>query len=302
MIRDQYIPHEVSLRQTNEFINLIDEQGMAGYGIYWALLEYLRTQDDYIGDLRALRSLSHQYRTTPKNLLRIITEYGLFEVTDTTFRSQRLERVMEPLEKKRRMQAAQTNNEERKFSEQNLCNSLEIKDDSFIEKKNKGKVKQRKVSSTSSLKEEEKNDNAVVDDAISSTPLWECLVDSLKQEEKWKEITAKRCKLKNTFHQHFDRILYLFKQHILALGKEDEIRSLSDAKRYFSFYLTPGSLTYAHVMDEIKLRKDNDPYRYEYRDEETGKRMYCGVVIPDDAPPRPNEQSIWNPTSKKWTY
>ena len=37
MKRDQYIPHEVSMRNTTEVMNLIQKEGMAGYGIYWAL-------------------------------------------------------------------------------------------------------------------------------------------------------------------------------------------------------------------------------------------------------------------------
>ena len=48
MKRDQYIPHEVSMRSTSEVMNLIEKEGMAGYGIYWALMEYLRVQDDYV--------------------------------------------------------------------------------------------------------------------------------------------------------------------------------------------------------------------------------------------------------------
>ena len=41
MKRDQYIPHEVSMRNTSEVMNLIEKEGMEGYGIYWALMEYV---------------------------------------------------------------------------------------------------------------------------------------------------------------------------------------------------------------------------------------------------------------------
>ena len=51
MKKDQYIPHEVSTRTCSQVINLIETEGCAGYGIYWALLEYLRVQENYIGDL-----------------------------------------------------------------------------------------------------------------------------------------------------------------------------------------------------------------------------------------------------------
>ena len=45
MKKDQYIPHEISMRNTSEVMNLIEKEGMEGYGIYWAIMEYLRVQD-----------------------------------------------------------------------------------------------------------------------------------------------------------------------------------------------------------------------------------------------------------------
>ncbi|MBR5540747.1 MAG: DUF4373 domain-containing protein [Bacteroides sp.] len=41
MKKDQYIPHEVSMRNTTEVMNLIENEGMTGYGIYWAITDYL---------------------------------------------------------------------------------------------------------------------------------------------------------------------------------------------------------------------------------------------------------------------
>ena len=60
MKKDQYIPQEVSMRNTTGVMNLIEKEGKAGYGIYWALMEYLRTQDNYVGDVRVLKSLARQ--------------------------------------------------------------------------------------------------------------------------------------------------------------------------------------------------------------------------------------------------
>ena len=110
MKKDQYIPHEVSMRSTTEVMNLIENEGMAGYGIYWALMEYLRTQDDYTGDVRVLKSLARQLKTSIDRLLRILKNYGLFEVTDFGFRSHKLEVVMKPLEDKRKAMKARSCN------------------------------------------------------------------------------------------------------------------------------------------------------------------------------------------------
>ena len=108
MKRDQYIPHEVSMRNTTEVMHLIEKEGMAGYGIYWAIMEYLRTQDDYVGDVRVLKSLARQLKTSIDRLLRILKNYGLFDVTDFAFRSRKLEAVMKPLEDKRKAMKARS--------------------------------------------------------------------------------------------------------------------------------------------------------------------------------------------------
>ena len=121
MKKDQYIPHEVSMRNTTEVMNLIEHEGMAGYGIYWALMEYLRTQDDYTGDVRVLRSLARQLKVRLAKLLKILQEYGLFVCNEYTFRSPKLDEVMKPFEDRR----AKIEAYKRKMREDKL---LEIKD------------------------------------------------------------------------------------------------------------------------------------------------------------------------------
>lgn len=297
MKRDQYIPHEVNMRQTSEMINLIQEQGMAGYGLYWGLIEYLRSQDNYIGDLRALKYLARQFRTNVNKLMQILTYYHLFELTDYTFRSRKLETLMLPLERKRKRMAEATRDKEPANSEQNSRNSLNINITSDIVKKSK--VKESKESSSS---QEEKMNRKDDDDVAQfpTTPLWERLVDSLCQEEQWKEIMAMRSGMGKQFIERFETILHHFKLHIQAVGSERSILSLNDAKRYFCFYITPGSNTCNRLMVELQKHNKDDPYRYEYRKD--GKRMYCGIVIPDEAPPRPSDQAVWNATTNKWFY
>ena len=96
MKKDQYIPHEISMRSTTEVMNLIEKEGMAGYGIYWAIMEYLRTQDDYTGDVRVLRTLARQLKTKLCKVESVLHNYGLFTLTDFTFRSIKLDAMMRP--------------------------------------------------------------------------------------------------------------------------------------------------------------------------------------------------------------
>ena len=296
MKKDQYIPHEVSMRNTTEVMNLIENEGMAGYGIYWALLEYLRTQDDYVGDLRVLKSLARQLKTKLAKIESVLNGYGLFIVTDYSFRSRKLESAMKPLEDKRKAMSKQNvgkaeanrkQNEVKPEAEHNQvpCNTLKTNTEMVLSKVKESKVKKSKEI-TSSLS--------------SSLPAWEQYVDELQQEEQWKELMAMRTGLKQQFYTLYPRIVENFKQHVRLLGNEGRILSPSDAKHYFCFFLEPGSVTFKRLVAELQKPVDKGKYKFEDRDPATGKRSYCGVPIPDDAPPRPNDQAVWS--DGKWRF
>ena len=290
MKKDQYIPHEVSMRNTTEVMHLIEKEGMAGYGIYWAIMEYLRTQDDYVGDVRVLKSLSRQLKTSIERLLRILKNYGLFDMADFTFRSRKLEAVMKPLEDKRKAMKARSCDDRKTTAQRNACNSLETNHSSFLSKVKESKVEKSKVSSS-----KEKDDVGVV-----PTLAWERHVDELANEQQWIEIMAMRSGLGKAFVQRFDEVLQHFKRHIQAVGNEKDIQSPGDAKRYFCFFNTPGSVTFRKLVDELQKPVDRGKYKHEDRDPTTGQRSYCGVPIPDDAPPRPNSQAVW--CENKWVF
>ncbi|MBQ6800402.1 MAG: DUF4373 domain-containing protein [Bacteroidaceae bacterium] len=282
MKKDQYIPHEVSMRNTSEVMNLIEKEGMAGYGIYWALMEYLRTQDDYKGDVRVLKSLARQLKTSIDRLMRILNSYGLFEVTDYTFLSLKLNSAMKPLEDKRKAMGARPDDDRRTTVQRNARNNLKISDDVSLSKVKESKGKKSKEENT------------------SSTPAWERYVDELQQEQQWQELMAIRCGLKKQFFALYPRIVESFKNHVRSIGKEGHILSLSDAKHYFCFYLDPGSITFKRMVEELQKPVDKGVYRYEDRHPSAGPRSYCGVPIPPEAPPRPNNQAVW--TGEEWFY
>lgn len=301
MKKDQYIPHELSTRNTTEVIRLIEEQGMAGYGIYWCLLEYLRTQDNYSGDMRVLKSLARRMKIRLSKLLTILNDYGLFICNDYTFYSPKLVELMQPFEERRRTIKAYK--EKKKLDNileisatQDTINILEGK------VKGKGKVEVEGKETSSSTEEEAREAAEAAAALLPEKESWETYVDELDGEAQWKELMAMRSGLKMQFYPLYPRIVEAFKNHVRILGNERHIVSLSEAKRYFCFFLTQGSTTFNRLMDELKRKDGKDPFRFEYRDKETGQRMYCGLPIPEDAPPRPCDQAVWNPASKKWFY
>ena len=290
MKKDQYIPHEVSMRHTTEVMNLIEKEGVTGYGIYWAIMEYLRTQDNYIGDFRALKNLARQLKVRPSKMLKILCEYDLFVYNDFTFYSPKLVDLMKEFDDRR----ARIEAYKRKKRADNLLEINNGDDTISFEVKGEGEVKgEVKVSSS---KEEG-------DDGVAPIPMilaWERYVDELQHEQHWIEIMAMRSGMGKAFVQRFGEILEHFKRHVQALGGEKEIQSPSDAKRYFCFYNTPGSAPFLKLMEYLKQTEIVEPYRFEDRDPVTGERSYCGIPIPEDAPPRPNDQAVW--CNGKWVY
>ena len=298
MKKDQYIPHEVSMRNTTEVMNLIEKEGMAGYGIYWALMEYLRVQDNYIGDLQALAPLKRQLKIRQPKLDKVLNGYGLFICNGNTFYSPKLNEVMKPFEDRR----ARIEAYKRKKENENSLNISEVNQENSdivsFEVKGEGKGEGKETSS-----KEEKNGgdvDGIIDNVPLSTFAWERYVDELSKEQQWVELMAMRSGLGLVFVNRFPEVLKHFKQHVQAVGNEKDIQSPSDAKRYFCFYNTPGSTPFRQLVAELQKPMDKGKYKYEDYDSVTGQRSYCGVPIPADAPPRPNNQAVW--CEGEWVY
>ena len=298
MKKDQYIPHEVSLRNTTEVINLIESEGAAGYGIYWALMEYLRVQEGYVGDLQALAPLKRQLKIRQPKLDKVLNGFGLFICNGNTFFSPKLNEVMKPFEEKRARIEAYKRNKQKE-------NSLKISEEASpkcdivsFEVKGKGEGK-GKEETTSSLNKKDDDDSESLAVPVLA---WERYVNELRNEQSWIEIMAMRSGLGKVFVQRFDEILQAFKEHVQSIAHESHIDSPSEAKKYFCFFNTPGSATFNRIAAILHKTVDKGEYKHEDRDPTTGQRSYCGVPIPADAPPRPNAQAVWNEEKRKWIF
>ena len=301
MKKDQYIPHEISMRSTTEVMNLIEKEGPAGYGIYWALMEYLRVQDGYIGDIQALKTLKRELKIRQTKLDKVLYGYGLFECNGNTFHSPKLNEVMKPFERRRaKIEAYKRNKEKENSLEINGVGSEKNGIVSF-EVKGKGEVKGKEEDTSSSISSSSAAEAVEIKELpIPFIPVWEKYVDDLRQDEQWKELMAIRTGLKQQFYTLFPRIVESFKRHVRSIGNEGRILSPGDAKHYFFFFLNPSSPTYKNLILELQKPIDKGKFKYEDRDSATGQRSYCGVPVPDDAPPRPNSQAVW--CEDKWIF
>lgn len=93
---DPYLLHDANSGNNFRIMMMQQKEGMKGYGIYWMILEFLRLQDGYSADLKVIPILAQKAKVTTATLKRIIYDYGLFKVTDTSFSSPGLTRRMEP--------------------------------------------------------------------------------------------------------------------------------------------------------------------------------------------------------------
>ena len=313
MKKDQYIPHDVSMRSNSDVFHMVETEGAAGYGLYWGIMEYLRSQNNYLGDIRAIKGIARQLKCRTDKAIRVLQDYGLFVIENASFYSPHLMEKMQPLERKRAQKRTSNSVENVTQKEQTLskktdsllkeeeslskpsCNPLKIKDASSLSKVKESKGKKNKETSD----KERVDVPAVAVDVTTALP-WDHYVDELAKEQSWIEIMAMRSGLKQVFVQRFGEVLQHFKLHVQALGKENDIRSLSDAKRYFCCYNKPGSVPFVRLVDELHKPIDKGKYKHEDYDPATGKRSYCGIPIPADAPPRPNEQAVW--CDGKWAY
>lgn len=133
---------------------------------------------------------------------------------------------------------------------------------------------------------------------------WEVLVDRLADSRLYMELAGQRSGLGRLFIDHQQQIIGLFKKHILLYGKEGGLLFFEDVKRYFSNYIAAGSPTCRmlreELMREIKERESRDVSRFESVVD--GKRMYLGRLIPDSAPPRPDNSAVWDDAHKRWGH
>ncbi|MEQ2515172.1 Lin1244/Lin1753 domain-containing protein [Bacteroides zhangwenhongii] len=386
MKKDQYFNLEVNLLNDDNIAGMMSELDAAeALGIYVMLLLHLRTKDNYEASCTPLllRAFARRYDLELDMLEKVLHDYNLFEVDEErqTFRAPYLDRVMQRLEEKWRMdtengkkggrpkkraKCAETpatkgrkpnETQERREEEKigitpvvnNSSNTLAggAADAATVVEENSGasgiseitvipeteeKIyvtgisrasvitgasESSRSSRTSETSEVRTASSVPVErgmriravDEEGQQPLqpvlsWEALVDRLADSRLYMELAGQRSGLGRLFIDHQQQIIGLFKKHILLYGKESGLLFFEDVKRYFSNYIAAGSPTCRmlreELMREIKERESKDVSRFESIVD--GKRMYLGRLIPDSAPPRPDNSAVWDDAHKRWGH
>ena len=326
MKNSQYFLHDCCARNNAKMLSLTADKGLEGYGAYWMLLEYLREQSDYCMPLSLLPSLAKQLGKFTQWVEELVCNYGLFVLTDDgRFTSQGLQQRMKPLENKRKARdakaekaarkkavnsntnssfsAAQKTETNKKNSAKNVENTpLQLADNERVAKASleEDRIVEKRIVE---IKRKEKEATASEKESSSSgskSSSWEGWLNEALGERSWLELQAMHSGLGGAFLPYLEVISKTFREHVLRQGTEVTICSLRDVKSYFSNYIRQDSITNKHLREVIEKAATTNVYRFEQLVD--GQRTYCGLTIPEGAPPRPAMTSVWDERKHCWEY
>jgi hypothetical protein len=91
-----YFSHDANSQDDPKCMVLIDQLGMEGYGIFWALIEKLRNEKNYTLPLIVCSSFAKRWGTSKEKVEAVISKYDLFIIENNEFfYSERLKSSME---------------------------------------------------------------------------------------------------------------------------------------------------------------------------------------------------------------
>lgn len=314
MKRNFYLQHQLMAMHDPRMQNLFDKEGPRGIGTYWIIIEKLSLLPDAKAQLKYLRS-STSKKLSITYIEKIIRNFQLFVLEeDGSFSPEELNPVKKKEKKTAKSDRANAvadakNDENRqKTVEEKTENSNEKQANALntsTDKETSREVFKENIKdiTTSAIKEKE---TAAADD-VNFNPIrpWQEVVDGLVVRTPWLEAACIHSGYGELLMRHIETAVDCFKKHIEVYDKWHNLLSESDARRYFVNFTNPGQHTsqalYATLM-ALDAKQQSaappDPYRYEQRID--GRRTYLGCLIPDNAPPRPDNTAFWNETTNSW--
>ena len=314
MKRNFYLQHQLMAMHDPRMQNLFDKEGPRGIGTYWIIIEKRSVLHDDKAQLKYLRS-STSKKLSITYIEKIIRNFQLFVLEeDGSFSPEELNPVKKKEKKTAKSDRANAvadakNDENRqKTAEEKTENSNEKQANALntsTDKETSREVFKENIKdiTTSAIKEKE---TAAADD-VNFNPIrpWQEVVDGLAVRTPWLEAACIHSGYGELLMRHIETAVDCFKKHIEVYDKWHNLLSESDARRYFVNFTNPGQHTsqalYATLM-ALDAKQQSaappDPYRYEQRID--GRRTYLGCLIPDNAPPRPDNTAFWNETTNSW--
>lgn len=155
-----YFSHDSNAQDDPKCMLLIDQMGMEGYGIFWALIERLRCEKNYTLPLSVCNPFSKRWGTSREKIETVIRNYGLFEIDNESFRSARLLNSMTEKTEKARISASYRWGNANALQLDSGRNANGMRNDAIKGKERKGKKRKVAVG----IKFDEKGENVIFED------------------------------------------------------------------------------------------------------------------------------------------
>lgn len=162
-----YFSHDSNALTDTKILNMRADYGLEGYGLYWAIIEMLRNEEDYKLEFnkntyRAIKTLTNTTIDVEKFINDCIEDYKLFELQEGKFYSNSLLRRMEAKDKKstvaREKAQKRWNNDTSAMQQE--CNSnavaMQQQCSSNANKIKENKIKENKVNENKAEENKEK--------------------------------------------------------------------------------------------------------------------------------------------------
>ena len=289
-MKSNWFKHPLGLSDDKRLAQLIQEEGVKGYGTYLYLVEKLSLQEDHHLSFQQL-SLFERKGFHRRYMELIVRKYpDLFIVEGDDFCSA----IDFGSSCTRSAQSLRTSYAEPKQNMPKRDNNL---NDNNVSTSSHTHIREEKK------REEKKQQKEDVADDATNKRFME-LLRGVSLQSSWGELACMKSGYPALLMEHFDEAVQLFGKHVVLYGNQHQMRDVSDVQKYFVNFVASGSRTskelHAHLQESERKRQQaaDNLYRYEQRID--GKRCYMGCPLPDNAPPRPSPRAIWNNLEAYW--
>lgn len=289
-MKSNWFKHPLGLSDDKRLAQLIQNEGVKGYGTYLYLIEKMSQQEDYCLSFQQL-SLFERKGFHRRYMELIVRKYtDLFIVEGEEFRSA----IDFGSSSTRSAQSLRTSYAEPKQNIPKRDNNL---NDNDVSTSSRTHVREEKKREEKNLQQATRQDGEV-DKRFSE------LLRGLTLQSSWGELACMKSGYPALLMEHFDEAVQLFGKHVVLYGNQHEMRDVSDVQRYFVNFVASGSRTskelYARLQELERKRQQASDNLYRYEQRIDGRRCYMGCPLPDNAPPRPSPRAIWNEREAYW--
>lgn len=230
-----YFSHDCNARNDSKLQKLQMRHGMAGIGIYWCVVEMLYEDKGKIS-INECERIAFELRTQCELVKSVINDFNLFVVNDDFFYSKsvlnRLNERQNKTEKAKKSAAARwaksTDSEDVASSQECERNANALKNDANAMLIKKSKVKKRKDNILSIISQDECEKEPII-----SFPK---IKAELLASDEWRLNACQQSGQGVEFNLLIPDLIDEFFSHIVAIGEQSTILTLSDAKRRFIYW------------------------------------------------------------------